>query len=794
MVEPEPVESAVSPEPGLAGPPAQDLPEETVVEKTKPEDAAQDIADAIEEEPRATDADVTEIADSADPAGTEVETAQPAERPISPETVGETPPELEPDVAASTGEPDFNVPEMPVAPPPIPVIAPPAAPEPALLPPPAPAISDLIEVETAPTDAVAEDVAAAMPSETGPETAAEIASPAPPATSSEEGRETPGGDGETQPPQAPDQVAVAESDSIIPSGVRDLTKNLDRTVDVYLGGWFVRWIGKKIGVVDEPEKTDEGEQIAQSGIEAPGTGQTAELPPRENAEQIEEPAADETQPPSESQEIGEDVVAQIEESGELGDEFTLTETPPATPVDTTEQIPAQQEAAQPLDSAPTTATIPTPAEDAETADLAEQVEIDAEMEETVDDAVNSNNAVSDENSLADATDELNAEFDATTELDAEIGTDIGAEADIGADLKAPAEVQIAEVPDDPFAPDAVPPGSAHPVIGEKPLVTPQPPEADNTASAEIDDAMDADLESELDDANSKVESPDAADVSSDTGELDALAGELGAEESDATAGDSPQVADTGDGKTDLMGQLSNFLEADDDPLPTDADDGEKTDGEPEPALDELDAAAADMGLTQTASLPPAVARQLPDQVLTIGESIHLTSAKPAPPDDPSEEPYCVEKNRGNTIFCVEIVDWPSDLAEELVVSTIMYQGTQTIVRYDEEQATRFHAIFPSQAFDSLISYYSRRFGEPTEISERTIAPFAQARQTNPIMLWRRDDPLSGKLTTLEIRRYDDARGGFPDLKHGVLMLSNAESPPIFPILSALDLMPTTGTK
>ena len=50
------------------------------------------------------------------------------------------------------------------------------------------------------------------------------------------------------------------------------------------------------------------------------------------------------------------------------------------------------------------------------------------------------------------------------------------------------------------------------------------------------------------------------------------------------------------------------------------------------------------------------------------------------------------------------------------------------------------------------------------------------------------------MTTLEIRRYDDARGGFPDLKHGVLMLANATSQPIFPVLSALDLMPTTGTK
>ncbi|MBT3361014.1 MAG: hypothetical protein HN403_15430, partial [Rhodospirillales bacterium] len=276
------------------------------------------------------------------------------------------------------------------------------------------------------------------------------------------------------------------------------------------------------------------------------------------------------------------------------------------------------------------------------------------------------------------------------------------------------------------------------------------------------------------------------------------ADELGVDEGEADAvpglTDDPEVAEADDGKSDLMGQLSNFLEADDSPLTTDETDdpNAESDGEP-PALDELDAAAQEIGVTQTASLPPMVARQLPPTVLTLGESVHLTAAKPPPADDPSEEPYCVEKNGGKTVFCVEDVDWPADLAEELDVSTIMYKGAQAIVRYDDGIATRFHAIFPSPAYGTLVSYYSRRFGEPTEISERTIAPFAQPREVNPIMSWRRDDPLSGEVTTLEVRRYDDARGTFPDLKHGVLMLSNATSPPIFPVLSALDLMPTTGT-
>ncbi|MCG8511601.1 MAG: hypothetical protein MI741_20495, partial [Rhodospirillales bacterium] len=282
------------------------------------------------------------------------------------------------------------------------------------------------------------------------------------------------------------------------------------------------------------------------------------------------------------------------------------------------------------------------------------------------------------------------------------------------------------------------------------------------------------------------------EADTETDELDSLADELDVDEPGKSGED---LADqSSEGKEDLIDQLSSFLEADDGPMV-------ESDG-PLPGLeedtsetDELDALAGSLDVkeTQTAMLPPAVVRSIPDTVLTLGESVHLTAAMPPEPDDPSEQNYCVKKKRGALVFCVEPVDWPPDLAEELRVSSIMYQGTQAVVRYDEQQITRLHAIFPSEAFDSLISYYSRRFGEPTEVKTNSIAPFAQPRQDNPVMLWRRTDPLSGELTTLEIRKFDDSRGGFPDLKHGAVMLFNAKSGPIFPVLSSLDLMPTTGT-
>ncbi len=186
-------------------------------------------------------------------------------------------------------------------------------------------------------------------------------------------------------------------------------------------------------------------------------------------------------------------------------------------------------------------------------------------------------------------------------------------------------------------------------------------------------------------------------------------------------------------------------------------------------------------------------RKLPGNVLAVGETVHIGAEMPPPPDDPSERNHCVDKNGGDTVFCIEPVDWPPQLRSKLRVSSIMYQGAQAVIRYDNGKATRIQAIYPNDSFDALVSYFSGRFGKSTEVGGNTIAPFAQPRQENPTVQWQRKDPLSDKLTTLEVRKYDDSRGGFPDLRHGTIMLYASDSPSIFPELSALDLMPTTGS-
>jgi hypothetical protein len=41
---------------------------------------------------------------------------------------------------------------------------------------------------------------------------------------------------------------------------------------------------------------------------------------------------------------------------------------------------------------------------------------------------------------------------------------------------------------------------------------------------------------------------------------------------------------------------------------------------------------------------------------------------------------------------------------------------------------------------------------------------------------------------LEVRKFDDTRGGFPDLRRGAILLRREGAQPIFPRLSALELL------
>lgn len=187
--------------------------------------------------------------------------------------------------------------------------------------------------------------------------------------------------------------------------------------------------------------------------------------------------------------------------------------------------------------------------------------------------------------------------------------------------------------------------------------------------------------------------------------------------------------------------------------------------------------------------PNALTRtSLSGTVLTIGDSVGLDNTFPPGENGTDPDNLCVKKNRGTTLFCIEPVDWPEDLVEAFQITTILYTGPRAITRFDQGAATRLHSLFKSEDFEKVTAYYQKRFGEPTEIWKRSIAPLAKPRQDNPTISWRDRDPETNAITILEIRKFDDTRGGFPDTGRGAVMLYFLNSPSIFPQVSAHELM------
>jgi hypothetical protein len=179
---------------------------------------------------------------------------------------------------------------------------------------------------------------------------------------------------------------------------------------------------------------------------------------------------------------------------------------------------------------------------------------------------------------------------------------------------------------------------------------------------------------------------------------------------------------------------------------------------------------------------------LQDVVLSLGESVTLENTLPPQQDGIDPLNSCVKKNRGSTLFCIEPVDWPENLREAFVVPTILYTGPSAITRYDQGSPSRFHALFESDKFENVVAYYQARYGEPTEIWKRSIAPLAKPRMDNPTVTWRSRDSRTNVISVLEVRKFDDSRGGFPDTNRGVVMLYHYNAPSIFPQVSSHELM------
>jgi len=151
-------------------------------------------------------------------------------------------------------------------------------------------------------------------------------------------------------------------------------------------------------------------------------------------------------------------------------------------------------------------------------------------------------------------------------------------------------------------------------------------------------------------------------------------------------------------------------------------------------------------------------------------------------------PECIEKTGGRTQFCIKELQWPAFLEPKFLVSTILYTGTGSVVRFDDGAPTRIHTVFNADGFGEIADWLVRRFGPPTATVTRSVAPFGQARRDNPTMIWRAVDKVTQKTVSLEIRHYDDTRDGFPDIRNGVMMLYREGTPGIFPQVSVHELM------
>lgn len=172
----------------------------------------------------------------------------------------------------------------------------------------------------------------------------------------------------------------------------------------------------------------------------------------------------------------------------------------------------------------------------------------------------------------------------------------------------------------------------------------------------------------------------------------------------------------------------------------------------------------------------------------LGRSLVLGKPPPLRESEPLKDRSCIDKLNGAITFCIESVNWPKAIEENFRVNTVLYTGFMAIVRYDGGVATRLQTMFPSENFDKIVGYFTGLYGSPQEYWTRSIAPLASARQSNPTRAWRARHPTTGQVMVLEIRQYDDTRGGFPDTKRGVVMVYMADAKPIFPQVSSLELM------
>ena len=171
------------------------------------------------------------------------------------------------------------------------------------------------------------------------------------------------------------------------------------------------------------------------------------------------------------------------------------------------------------------------------------------------------------------------------------------------------------------------------------------------------------------------------------------------------------------------------------------------------------------------------------------------------------EHTCVSKLSRRSLFCIEPVDWPQEIASSFQVHTTLYRGRKSIVRYDEEVATHFHTLFPTGNFDAIVEHFSKLLGPPTEKPVIWVVMIGKPNRKNRTARWIGPQKAGGgngdkgaAPGILDVREIDDLRWSLPpDGRHGVVWLYRQGGLPIFRHVSWSDFLlarapPATATR
>ena len=147
---------------------------------------------------------------------------------------------------------------------------------------------------------------------------------------------------------------------------------------------------------------------------------------------------------------------------------------------------------------------------------------------------------------------------------------------------------------------------------------------------------------------------------------------------------------------------------------------------------------------------------------------------------------CFQKRGVDGWFCLASADWPTAKMHLFEVDNWLYRKARTIVRYEDDVATRIYTLFPAENFDEIVAYYTAKLGPPNRQANEKVSVIGAKAADIQSVSWVGAASPTGQ-SVLELRSIDNIRGMAPDTNVGVVRLYEKNSTPIFRNLSDMDL-------